>query len=210
MKKKFKKTQLSKKERAGIENLYRFEEMKKTETSENENETMKDEVIEMDNEKMFDLSVQPTEEIKKESRAEFNDEGTSYIVDLTTRQTQYCSMKAETEEEKGLLFNATNNSDMRLADCINMTIKVKDVFVEAVNCTNSETGEMTVCPRIVLIDENNVGYQCVSIGIFSAIKKLFGVYGEPMRWKAPIPMIVKQITKGERKMLTLNVDVVNN
>lgn len=208
MKKKFKKTHLSKKERAGIENLYRFEEMKKTETSENENK--KDEVIEMDNEKMFDLSVQPTEEIKKESRVEFNDEGTSYIVDLTTRQIQYCSMKAETEKEKALLFNATNNPDMRLADCINMTIKVKDVFVEAVNCTNSETGEMTVCPRIVLIDENNVGYQCVSICIFSAIKKLFGVYGEPMHWKAPIPMIVKQITKGERKMLTLNVDVVNN
>lgn len=208
MKKKFRKTQLSKKERQGIENLYRFEEMKKTET--NENETMKDEVIEMENEKMFDLSVQPTEEIKKESRAEFNDEGTSYIVDLTTRQKQYCSMKAETEKEKALLFNATNNPDMRLSDCINMTIKVKDVFVEAVNCTNSETGEMTVCPRIVLIDENNVGYQCVSIGIFSAIKKLFGVYGEPMHWKAPIPMIVKQITKGERKMLTLNVDVVND
>ena len=116
MKKKFRKTQLSKKERQGIENLYRFEEMKKTETS--ENETMKDEVIEMENEKMFDLSGQPTEEIKKESRAEFNDEGTSYIVDLTTRQTQYCSMKAETEKEKALLFNATNNPDMRLADCI--------------------------------------------------------------------------------------------
>lgn len=207
MKKNFRKTQLSKKERAGIENLYRFEEMKKTETNENEN--MKDEVIEMENEKMFDLSVQPTEEIKKESRAEFNDEGTSYIVDLTTRQTQYCSMKAETEKEKAMLFNATNNPDMRLSDCINMTIKVKDVFVEAVNCTNTENGEITVCPRIVLIDENNVGYQCVSIGIFSAIKKLFGVYGEPMHWKAPIPMIVKQITKGERKMLTLNVDVVN-
>lgn len=207
MKKKFRKTQLSKKERAGIENLYRFEEMKEAKTS--ENETMKEEVFEMENEKMFDLSVQPTEEVKKESRAEFNDEGTSYIVDLTTRQTQYCSMKAETEKEKAMLFNATNNPDMRLSDCINMTIKVKDVFVEAVNCTNTESGEITVCPRIVLIDENNVGYQCVSIGIFSAIKKLFGVYGEPMHWKAPIPMIVKQITKGERKMLTLNVDVVN-
>lgn len=145
----------------------------------------------------FDLTV-------KENNTEVVD-GENMILDLTTRQTQYCSVVAQTDEEKALLFNATNNTAYRLSDCINMVINVKDVFVEVVNCTNQETGEVTPCPRIVLINEKGEGYQCVSMGIFSALKKLFAIYGEPKDWSKPIKLEVKQVTKGERKMLTLNI-----
>lgn len=162
----------------------------------------------MEENKIFDLST-PAQATAEPNGAAVpsmvNDDDARFIVDLTTRATQYCSMKAESDKEKAALFNATNNPDFRLADMINMELKVKDVFVEAVHCTNRDTGEVNVCPRVVLIDDNSVGYQCVSIGVFSAIKKLFGIYGEPMYWSAPIKMIVKQITKGERQMLTLNV-----
>ena len=99
-----------------------------------------------------------------------------------------------------------NNPDRRIADCINMTIKAKDVYIEVVNCTNTETGEVTACPRIVIIDDKGVAYQAVSVGIYSALKKVVQVYGAPT-WEKPIPLMVKQITKGERKMLTLNVVV---
>lgn len=145
----------------------------------------------------FDLTV-------KENNTEVVD-GENMILDLTTRQTQYCSVVAQTDEEKALLFNATNNTAHRLSDCINMAINVKDVFVEVVNCTNQETGEVTPCPRIVLINEKGEGYQCVSMGIFSALKKLFAIYGEPKDWSKSIKLEVKQVTKGERKMLTLNI-----
>lgn len=151
----------------------------------------------MENEKTFDLAVANTE-----TR---NDDNTMLIADLTSRTTQYCSMTATTEEEKAQLFNATNNPEFRLGDMINTVISVKDVFVEAVECTNRETGECTACPRIVLIDVDGKGYACVSLGIFSAIKKLFGIYGEPRTWKTPLKVVVKQVTKGDRKMLTLNV-----
>lgn len=154
----------------------------------------------MENEKTFDLATT--------AQTERNDDNTSMIVDLTSRSTQYCSMTANTDKEKALLFNATNNPDYRLGDSINQTISVKDVFVEAVTCVNRETGEANVCPRIVLIDTDGKGYACVSLGIFSAIKKIFGIYGEPNMWKAPLPLTVKQITKGDRKMLTLNVATV--
>lgn len=150
------------------------------------------------NEKNFDLAVQNTV---------VNDDNTNMIVDLTSRATQYCSMQAKTEAEKAKLFNATNNPDKRLADCINTVIKVKDVFVEAVECVNKETGERETCPRIVLIDTDGNGYACVSLGVFSAIKKLFGIYGEPNAWSSPLPIMIKQITKGERKMLTLNIAI---
>lgn len=132
----------------------------------------------------------------------YADEGFNLEVDMTTAKTQYCSMRAETPEEQTQLFNAMNNPDKRLADCINKQIAVKDVYVEVVTCTNQETGEQTPAPRIVLIDEDGVSYQCVSIGIYSAIKKLIQVFGEPT-WKTPVKVEVVQITKGTRKMLTL-------
>lgn len=132
---------------------------------------------------------------------------TGFIADLTTAQSQFCSLTPKTDKDRALLFKAMNNPDHRLGDFINTTINVKDVYVEVVNCTNQETGDISQCPRVVLIDENGEGYQCVSLGIFSALKKLFQIYGTPT-WSKPIPLLVKQITKGERKLLTFDV-VVN-
>ena len=134
----------------------------------------------------------------------YADEGFNLVADMTTAQTQFCSMKAETQEDKTKLYNAMNNPDKRLGDCINMQIEAKDLYVEVVNCTNEETGEVTACPRIVIIDKKGVSYQCVSIGIYSAIKKIIQVFGAPT-WVSPVKLEVKQITKGNRKMLTLNV-----
>ena len=85
-----------------------------------------------------------------------------------------------------------------------MTIMAKDLFVEVVNCTNEETGEVTACPRIVIVDDKKVSYQAVSLGIYSALKKVIQIFGVPS-WEKPIPLEVKQVTKGTRKMLTLNI-----
>ena len=134
----------------------------------------------------------------------FADEGFNLVADMTTAQLSFCSMSAETPEEKAQLFNAMNNPDERLADCINKRIAVKDLYVEVVNCTNQETGETQTCPRIVVIDDKGKSYQCVSIGIYSAFKKIIQVYGAPT-WEKPVTVEVKQISKGTRKMLTLNV-----
>lgn len=146
-----------------------------------------------------------TEETTTIVPSTINDDDERMIVDLTQRTTSYCSLVANSEDEKLTLYNAMNNPDFRLADMINEIINVKDVFVEVVHCTNRKTGEITSCPRIVLIDEAGASYQCVSIGVFSALKKLFSVFGEPSTWTSSIPIKVKQLTKGERKMLTLEV-----
>lgn len=133
----------------------------------------------------------------------FSDMGFDVSVDLSSRQTSFSSLVAVTDDEKADMFNAVNNPDKRLADCINMTINAKDLFIEVVNCTNEETGEITACPRIVIVDDKKVSYQAVSVGIYSALKKIIQIYGAPT-WDKPIKLMVKQITKGNRKMLTLN------
>lgn len=134
----------------------------------------------------------------------FEDEGFNVVVDMTSAQTQFCSLTASTREEKAALYNAMNNPDKRLADCINMKIEARDLYIEVVNCTNEETGEVNACPRIVIIDKDGVSYQAVSIGIYSALKKVIQVFGAPT-WTDPVVLEVKQITKGNKKMLTLNV-----
>ena len=134
----------------------------------------------------------------------FQDMGFDLVVDMTSAQTQFCSLSASTDEEKAKLFNAINNPEKRLADCINMTINAKDLYIEVVNCTNEQTGEVTACPRIVIIDEKGVSYQAVSLGIYSALKKVIQIFGAPS-WQKPIKLSVKQVTKGARKMLTLEI-----
>lgn len=134
------------------------------------------------------------------------DEDERFIMDLTAeRKTQFCSMIPKNEDEEIVLFNAMNNPEKRIGDCINMTINVKHVFCEVVTCVNRETNEASMCPRIVLIDTDGVGYQAVSLGVFSALKKIFAIKGSPTTWKKPVKLQVVQITKGDRKLLTFNM-----
>lgn len=132
------------------------------------------------------------------------DDQPNFIVDLTSRETTFCSFEAKTEEEKAVLFKAMNNPEKRLGDCINMTIKVKDLYCEVVKCEDRNTGRKIACPRIVVIDDKGVGYQAVSLGVYGAIKKLIQVFGPPT-WEKPIPVEIKQITKGENKLLTFDI-----
>lgn len=125
--------------------------------------------------------------------------------DLAPQQsTAYCSFKAETLEEKAKLFNLMNSPDYRISDCINKTIYVKDVYMEVVVCTNEETGEVSNAPRVVVIDKDGVSYQSVSFGILNSVKKLMTIFGTPT-WEEPIPIVVKQVSKGKNKIYTFEV-----
>ena len=137
----------------------------------------------------------------------YNDENAkeTMIGTLTNEKvTMFTSMSAQTVDEKKALFNAMNNPQKRVADMIGKEIVIRDVFVESVDMVNEETGEVTIAPRIVLVDVKGVSYQCVSTGIFSALKKLFQIFGMPT-WENGIKTEVAQIQKGKRNILTLRV-----
>lgn len=137
----------------------------------------------------------------------FADEGFNLEVDLTTAKSQFCTLVSDDNQVNAKIFNATNNPQHRLADFINKTIDMAHVYIEVVTCVNQETGEAKECPRVVIIDKDLNGYACVSIGIYSAIKKLINRFGMPETWEKPIKVEVKQITKGARQMLSLNLAV---
>lgn len=120
----------------------------------------------------------------------------------------YSSLKAGTLKEKAALFNAMSNPNHKVGDYINKSIRVKDVYVEIIELTDEDTGEVTNAPRIVLIDTDGDSYQAVSKGIFSALSRAIQVFGEPT-WDDGIPVIVRQISLGKNQMLTFDVDYDN-
>lgn len=120
------------------------------------------------------------------------------------QKASFTSLKNETNVEKQILYKAMSNPDKRLGDCINTVIMAKDLFMEQVEMTNQETGEIQVCPRIVIVDKDGVSYQSVSFGVFNALKRVIQVFGNPT-WEQPIPLKVIQVTRGEKKMLSLDI-----
>lgn len=114
----------------------------------------------------------------------------------------FYSMTAETTEQKIALYNAINTPDARLSDSINMEIKIKDLLVEIIELADQNTGEMIKVPRTIIVDTEGKTYQCVSIGVFSSLKRIINLFGEPT-WEQGVPVTVKQITKGQKSLLSL-------
>ena len=110
-------------------------------------------------------------------------------------------MKAITKEDKARLFNIMNSPSERIADHINEVIELKDIFMQTINTTNRSTGEVQKSIRVVLIDVNGKGYQAVSNGVYSAVKTLCMIYGQPT-WEEPIKIKFTQVNKNDRRILS--------
>ncbi len=127
----------------------------------------------------------------------------------------YCSLSGGTRAEKARLYNAMNNPEHRIGDCINKDLYIKDLVAEMISVPKTdendnpvldENGEQVkdMVPRIVLIDDKGEAYQAVSTGIFNATKKAIAVFGAPT-WDEPLHIMVKQVSLGTNKMLTFDV-----
>lgn len=142
----------------------------------------------------------------REQSAVVQMDGDNFIADLTTAETAYCSLQAATKEEKAQLFNAINQPQHKLSEMIGKTITVENVYCEVVQLISEKTGEITKAPRIVLFDSDGNSYQCVSVGIFGSLKKIFAIFGEPVDWDEPLEFEVKQIERGGgKRILSLNL-----
>lgn len=123
----------------------------------------------------------------------------------STHKAPYCSMRVESVEDKKKLFNYVNNPSKRVGDCINEVIEIKDIYIAEIDIVNKDTGEVSVCPRTILISSDGQSYQAVSVGVFNAIRNLIFMLGDPMTWDAPVPIKIKQITKNTNSILTFEV-----
>lgn len=116
----------------------------------------------------------------------------------------FCSFHPETAQDKAKLYRAMTNPNHKLNECINQEIPLQDVYVELVNMTNNETGEIQKVPRCVLFAADGQTYAATSTGIYNALRRLFAVYGVP-HWEEPIPVVIRQLQMGAKRFYTLDV-----
>lgn len=118
----------------------------------------------------------------------------------------YSSINPDTIEQKKLLYKVINSPDCKLKDYINKNILLKDVYIENISLIDEETGEVSIVPRVILIDTENKSYTATSRGIMSSMIKVISVFGYPSEWEEPLTITVKSIsTKTLRNTLIIEV-----
>lgn len=99
------------------------------------------------------------------------------------------------------IFNAMNNPQHRVADCINNTIAVTDYLIEMSEIANEETGAIDTVPRVVLVDDKGEAYQAVSFGMYNVIRNTVAVCGDAP-WNPPVKLKIKQVPTKRGSMLS--------
>lgn len=109
----------------------------------------------------------------------------------------YCSIKSDgTRKSKVKIYNAINNADKKVADCIGEVIELVDVIAHPATVLDEETGEITEILRTVLIDKDGISYSASSIGITNSLEKIFAIVGMPSWTEEPLKVKIKQVATG--------------
>lgn len=114
----------------------------------------------------------------------------------------YCSMHAETQEDRLAIYDAVSNS-ASIEDAIGKELVVTDVVVQPVEVANPATGELRDANRIVLICDDGAAYGCTSTGVETSLKNLFGIVGMPP-WNPGLRLVpIKQQGRNGYKFTSL-------
>lgn len=122
----------------------------------------------------------------------------------------YCSIKNDgTRKSQVAIFNAVQGED-EIANHIGETLEIVNVVAHPATTVDEKTGEVKEYLRTVLIDKNGKGYTAGSLGITSALSRIFNIIGSPDNgaWeKEPVKMKIKQVkTKnGQNKVNTIEL-----
>lgn len=125
-----------------------------------------------------------------------------------TQSQMYCTLKDDgTPKSKGMIYNAINNPDKKIADVIGEVILLKNIVAHTVDLVDEQTGEMIQALRVILIDDKGISYEAVSGGIANSLSRLLQIYGQPATWKEPIKIKARQKStrNGNNKVTTLEV-----
>ena len=119
----------------------------------------------------------------------------------------YCSVKADSVEDKKKLFNALENCDKLLNNCVGEQIVMKDIYVEQYIDKKDESEEGKVKYRTIIFAADGQTYVSTSYGIYNILNKIFSIYGTPDKWdKEGVKVEVSKRPLGNGKeMLTLKL-----
>lgn len=117
----------------------------------------------------------------------------------------YCSINANDEEGKKVMYNALTGSDILLNDIVGQEISVKDVFIQEKEVVDEQTGEVKTKYRTILIDENGQSYATGAYGVYNSLMTIFSLYGTPENWSNPLKFQVVKIKSGKSNFESLKL-----
>lgn len=118
----------------------------------------------------------------------------------------YCSIVAKDNKEKKKLFNALENCDLLLNDCVGQKIMMKDLYIEAYENEDEDSGEVRTKYRTIIFDVDGQTYATGSYGIYNVLQKIVAIYGLPTAWAEPVEVeVIKKPTKDGKQSLSLKL-----
>jgi hypothetical protein len=115
----------------------------------------------------------------------------------------FSSLSLKTQAERVAMLKAVNGSQP-LADNLNTPIPVKDIVCQQVQIENEATGVINDAIRTTLIDGDGNAYHATSKGIFTQVKNMINILGNPNTWDEPVTVTATKEGTGARKFLTLS------
>lgn len=123
-----------------------------------------------------------------------------------TNRPFYCSVKTDSIEEKKKLFNALENCDLLLNNCVGQQIVMKDIYVEQYIDKKDENDDGKFKYRTIIFAEDGKTYVSTSYGIYNILNKIFAIYGTPDKWSEGIAVeVAKRPVGNGKEMLTLKL-----
>lgn len=128
------------------------------------------------------------------------------------------SVVNESTESRALAFRSTiegNDFQSRLATAkaVNSSTPLDEVLgkpftlanavIHEVEMTSEETGELTVQPRVILIDSEGNARHAISAPLARDLSMILEMLGSPSSWDEPVKMVVNREGTGTRKYFTL-------
>lgn len=172
--------------------------------------TEKNQAVQVENAELIvrdtDKSETTADMVANYNNAVYSPEERQLAVAFTeTENAFFCSIHDDgSRESKVKIYNAMNNTFGKFAD-IQDPIVVTDIVAHNIELLDDETGEISPATRIVLVDENGNGYDCVAQGIFSSIQKIIGLVG-PAPWNPGLKVRPKMVrTRKGYKTMTIEL-----
>ena len=97
-------------------------------------------------------------------------------------------------------YNAVSNPTGKLKEHVNEVLEMAHVSIEV---SELKTGELA--PRIIIVTADGNSYQCVSIGVYQSLKRIFALFGTPETWAEPLTIkpVLTSTAKGQVLSLQL-------
>lgn len=108
-------------------------------------------------------------------------------------------------EKQRYLINALSNTKNRLANFVNMTLNIENFYIERIQITDKDTGEVRPANRVVLIDTEGDSYGASSSGVFNSLKHIVMFRGTPDKWSGPLKIKVCETNIGTNRLLSLEL-----